>query len=193
MSEHFFTSGLTRCKRRQTWGRTLVNLLVLLALVALSCWLWGCVYGATVPARGTGPCGASGMPLAMMPWLQGSIMGLLAFGLVVLMALAARKMRRDDEAALGRVRWSVKDGCCEDVFASLRSPGGALPPAEVRRILEACASEARHIREHLKRAQRHLSVEDYGDELVIAEGKLDVVARCIEALMQRVNAGGASS
>lgn len=74
----------------------------------------------------------------------------------------------------------------EDVFEPLRAPGERLPDNDVQRILVACAAEARCIVKHLKRAQTTLSVEDYGDELSVAEAKLDGVIRCVEALVVKL-------
>lgn len=73
----------------------------------------------------------------------------------------------------------------DDVFEPLRAPGEAILAEDVQRILVACAAEGRCIMKHLRRAQTTLSVEDYGDELRLAERKLDAVVRCVEALAAR--------
>lgn len=73
----------------------------------------------------------------------------------------------------------------EDVFEPLRAPGEAIPSEDVHRILVACAAEGRCVMKHVRRAQETLSVEDYGDELRLAERKLDAVVRCVEALIAR--------
>jgi len=173
-----------------------LTVLTLLLLAALCGWLWSCVKAASVP-------GASFLVLrsdrlvAMAPVPQGMIFGLLALGIVVTVALAVRKVRADDEFFV-TLRWSEAGreretpapwaGRSEDmdVFAALRLPGGAVPAEDARRILIACAAEARCIAKHLRRAQTTLSVDDYGDELTLAERKLEGVIRCVEALAERM-------
>lgn len=75
----------------------------------------------------------------------------------------------------------------EDVFAGLREPGGRVDAEDARRILVACAAEARCVAKHVSRALMTLSVDDYGDELELAGRKLEGVIRCVEALVERMS------
>jgi len=161
-------AGAKRHARRD-WRGTGVLVVTLLALAALCGWLWSCVrHAAAAQTVSTFP------PLAVAPVTEGAVLGLLAFTMVVAVVLAARKIRADDAAE-------------RDVFAPLRVPGGPLPVDDVRRIVVACAAETRCVMKHVLRAQRTLSVEDYGDELALAERKLKALERCLESLVSRMS------
>ena len=199
----FFAEPLRRIRweRRQRMISLWVSILFLLALAGLCGWLTYLVRAgfSTGDNGGNGVSSfrfqGSGLALAMAPlpatlrvamqagmW-QGSFLAGLALMIVVVSVLAVRKVRAD-EAFYASLRRE------EEVFAPLREPGLPVPPADAQRILVACAAEARLIMQHVRRAGRTLSVEDYGDELQLAEGKLESVIRCVEALAQRTNAGG---
>lgn len=129
-------------------------------------------------------CEAAHEPVS--PWLSGSVMGLLFFSTLMLIFFATRKARECDEHE--RRILLRPEFLAERVE---KGPGvepmmNELPADDVERILGACAAEARCIAKHVRRAQTTLSVEDYGDELVLAERKLEGVIRCVEALASRL-------
>mgnify|MGYP000972477085 CR=1 FL=1 len=92
-------SGPRRVKR--TWGGTVCGVLVLLLLSALAGWLLHCVRHAALPMAVRIP------GLAVVPWVEGSVVGLLGFGsMVVIWKVALWIKRRDDEAM---ARWAVAE------------------------------------------------------------------------------------
>lgn len=183
--ETFFSmAGVTRLRnrralRRRLWRETLKGVLIFAAMVGLVVWLWSCVRDGCV-ASSFALTSFGG--LAMAPVTQGAVMGLGAVVLVVGVVLAVRKMRADDVfyASLRR------EG---DIFAPLREGTGPVPAEDALRILVACAAEARCIAKHVRRAQTTLLIDDYGDELAMAEKKIDSVIRCVEALVERMGKG----
>jgi len=90
-------SGPRRVKR--TWGGTVCDVVVLLLLSALAGWLLHCVRHAALPMAVRIP------GLAVLPWVQGSVWGLLTFLSVVVLWRAALWVKRRDDEALDR--WSV--------------------------------------------------------------------------------------
>lgn len=198
--------------RRRRRGFNWVRFLTFLGLVAVLIWVMtGRARAADVSyAEQAGSLSHE----LVSPWLSGGMIGLLVASVVALVWLAVRK-QQENEAFFARLRnrsriecdetgepiWPTREEIekrkrfeadrsvrapIEDVFEPLRAPGERLPDDDVQRILVACAAEARCIAKHVKRAQRTLSVEDYGDELSVAEAKLDGVIRCVEALVERL-------
>lgn len=189
---------VTHCERRskvrRTWGGTVLTVLTLLALAALCGWLLslirtgistgdngdneGAGFRALLPLLSSVPIPG----LAMAPVWQGPFLGALALVIIVVVALAVRKVRSDDAfyASLRRE---------EDVFAPLREPGRAVPPEDAQRILVACAAEAREVQRLVKHALRTLSVEDYEDALTVAHDRLTTLVACVEALCERLEGG----
>ncbi len=167
MSNRVFSDGIPRCRRRRTWGRTLVNLLVLIALVALSCWLWACVHGATIPMLRTSIPGAATMPLAMAPITQGMVMGALMSLTAVGIAMAVRKMRQHD---LEAAKWMwVKGGPLDD------APGFKVRDVSMQDmglIVLAASKALQEPQQLVVCAQGNLSVDDYGDALRCAERQI---------------------
>lgn len=189
----FFAAPMERIRRerRQRMISLWVSLLFFLLISALAGWLVYLI--KTVPPEVLRSSFlVPGSRLAMAPLHEGMLLGLLLFFSAALIVLAVRKVKRDDEffASLRRepetpAPWAGRSED-EDVFAPLREPGAAIPTEDVQRILVACAAESRCIMKHVRRAQTTLSVEDYGDELALAERKLDGVTRCVEALVGRL-------
>lgn len=177
MSHRFYSAGIERCRRRRTWGDTLISGLMLLTLAALCGWLWSCVKSAAVALPGPG----WSRSLAMAPVWQGPFLAGLALTIVVVIALAVRKVRSDD-AFYASMRRE------EDVFAPLREAGRAVPPEDAQRILVVCAAEGREIQRLVKSALRTLSVEDYEDALTVAHDRLTTLVACVEALCERLEA-----
>lgn len=125
---------------RRSWGRTLCGLLAFLALSALAGWLLHCVKHAALPVAVRVP------GLAVMPWLQGSVVGLLAFGTVVVIWRLALWVKRLDDEALAR--WSVAEPESEEVPAldPLALPYIGMKQEDLLRILaslivECCMAE----------------------------------------------------
>lgn len=202
MSQLFSTNNpVVHCapKRvRRTWWGTVLTVLTMLALAALCGWLLHLMLDARC-AMLDFRIQNQGL-VAMAPVWAGPFAGALAMAVVVIVVLAVRKVRADDvfyaslrEGELEGDDWQrvmeerVRDRA--DVFAPLRSPGEPVPPDDAQRILVACAAEARCIAKHVERARRHLSVEDYGEELTLAAEKIDAVIRCVEALAARMTNG----
>lgn len=174
----FFAAPIARIRaeRRRRVVALWLNLAVFVALVALVVWLCAVVKRAGVPALPSIP------GLAMWPMTEGELVFGLLFALFALVYLAVRKTAAASGGMTNEEGRMRKDA---DVFEPLRSPGEAIPAEDVERILVACAAEGRCIMKHVRRAQTTLSVEDYGDELRLAERKLDAVVRCVEALAAR--------
>ena len=189
------TGAITPCgprKVRRTWVGTVVNVLVLLALAALTGWLWSCVkHGAGVSHRalpGGGLLAVMPVPefdLGLEPWQGGMIIGLLVFFAVALLWIGSRLMRwHDDEAAVG---WSA--GEVEQNAPSAEDPLGApyqgLDAADVKRILDAAVCECRRLNGLLEMAQQDLSVEDYGARLTGVQHGLKGIKLCLAQLSMR--------
>lgn len=141
--------GPKRVKR--TWGRTVVGLLVMLALSALAGWLLTLLrHGAGISHCVT----SSGMMLAMAPVplavaspaMQALVIGLLMFFSAAGVVLVMWRSRVDAEA---RMRWAVVDerpegrdlaspAPCEDPLAL---PEMGMPREDLRRILASLTAE----------------------------------------------------
>jgi len=182
MREQRFSTGIVRCERSRAWWQK--ALWVLAALLAA--WLLsGC------EMRGEGP--------VLEEWQKGLVIGLLALGTVAVGFLAFRTLKAQDEE--GAVEWFEIDAaaeaspdedtvnCEQRTTAPLAMPLIGVARADLVRILESCAEETRHIQVHVLRAQRHLSVEDYGEELLLAEEKLEGLARCLGELAKCIKEG----
>ena len=150
-----------RRARRAEWFWTVLTVLTLLGLVALCGWLIGCVKGAAVPALPL-------MPLAMAPVMQGSIMGLVAFLLVGLAVLAARKIAESGATLSDRRITELVDP-----FADCTD---GLTGDEMHRILTSCAAEGREIKRLVNSALTTLDLEKSEDALEVA----DLLAICGE-------------
>lgn len=160
-----------RRARRAEWFWTVLTVLTLVGLMALCGWLISCVKGAAVPALPL-------MPLAMAPVMQGSIMGLVAFLLVGLAVLAARKIA-EPESTLSERRITE----LVDPFADCTD---GLDGDEMHRILTSCAAEGREVKRLVHYALTTLSVEDYEDALEVAHDRLTTLVACVEALCDRL-------
>lgn len=156
----------------------MIDLMVLLALAALSGWLISLVKGsAAISHRVTSP----GMLLAMVPWQEGGIIGLLAFFTLMAGWLIVRRVRSRKSDA--EPQWSATD---LDEPVQLRSD-------DLQRILSAVIAGTCIASEHVRKAQGDLSVEDYGDKLRAAESELEQVIKCLGEVIRHLNleaAGG---
>lgn len=147
MSTHLHGDFLTRFaprKPRRTWGRTLLDIFMLLALAALAGWLISLV-------RHSSPISHSvtsrGVLLAVAPITQGMVVGVLMSCSAMGIVLAVRKMARDDEAA--KLRWSAVEGQRDLASPSpdpLALPYVGMQQEELLRILasmivECCMAE----------------------------------------------------
>lgn len=174
-----------RRARRAEKVWTVLTVLTLLALAALCGWLWSCVTHASGQTLRLGDL-ETGSLLAVAPVTKGAAMGLLAFGLLMLVWAAVRKVNRDREffASLRRE---------EDVFAPLRESGLPVSMEDAQRILVACAAEGREIQRLVLVSLTTLSLEDYEASLEIAHDRLTTLVTCVEALCERLQpciAGG---
>lgn len=82
---------------RRDWRGTVLTGLTLLTMAALVAWLWSCVAGCWMLDAGYWNLATSNEPLvAMAPWAEGSLMGLVLFFSVVLILLAVRKVEENE-------------------------------------------------------------------------------------------------
>ena len=186
MSDELYLRPSGYSRRRRTWGRTLFNLLVLIALVALSCWLWGCVHGATVPMLRTEMrSGVTALPLAMAPITQGMVMGALMSLSAMGIALAVRKMAQHDREALASSRrWVV----CGDPSAvdPLELPEVGMSREDLARIVAAMIAEATEARGLIESEMDGLGVETWEERLARASRCIHGVILCLGNLADRI-------
>lgn len=179
--------------------------MLILVLAALALWLLsGCQMSGEMPNS-----------------VKGSILGLLAFGVVFAVALAVRKVRENDAFCTGlqekqvqrkqrtlRLRrefvehrdWphevpeftvgpleSLSEPATEILPATdaVKSDRAPIPPEDLRRIVSAMVVETCEARELVRKAQKTLSVDDYGDMLVGAERRLHLVIGCLGGLLEQ--------
>lgn len=173
--------GPKRVKR--TWGSTLVGVIMLLGLAALAGWLIYLLrHGTDISHSVT----SGGMLLAVVPWQESAVIGCIGALMVlsvVIIGLAVRKTRQNelDAAAEQELRWSVAE------------PGAVLllPPDDLRRILWSVTERVCTASDNVRKAQRDLSVEDYGEKLAAAEKDLRLVIKCLGDVMKHLNAAAA--
>lgn len=113
---------------------------------------------------------------------------LVLLGIACVAVLAARKVRRDDDAALKRSRCEneAEEPEDEDVFWSLRKAPPRVPTAEeLVNIVGACLSELRSAQLRVRVAQGTLDVTAYDDSLMMAQREMDAVHRCLSVLKAR--------
>lgn len=133
MSNRLFSVScpVTHCapsRVRRTWGRTVLDVLMMLVLAALCAWLWSCVKAVTVPSSSIFvPC--SGRLLAMAPVNEGMVIGMVMSLSVVGIVLAVRKARETD-AFCRRVRRLVEAGAKD---YELADNGGYVAPIAAKR------------------------------------------------------------
>ncbi len=172
MSNRLFaaTGAIRHCgpKRvKRTWGSTVCTVLMLLALAALTGWLWHCVKHATLPRPARVP------GVAMAPVTQGMVMGALLSLSAMGIVLAVRKIARNDQDAA--TRWSVKKSVGADPLESL---GQGIDLEKMRRVLGALIVEGCEVRNAVLLANRDGSVEDYGDRLAGVARRLHGMVLC---------------
>lgn len=175
-----------RERRHRTWGRTVLGFGVGLALAALAGWLWHLVKHAAL-----GP--VVRLPgLAVMPWLQGLVWGLLTFGSVaVLWTVALWIKRRDDEAM---ARWSVAEKVDPEGSTSatpyedpLALPAVGMTRDELRRIIAAMIAEATEARGLIESEMDGLGVETWEERLARAQRCMHGVILCLGNLADRIS------
>ena len=178
MSEHYFTNGGWRCRRRRSWGRTVVGVLALLALGALTVWLMSCVRhasGAVLFPR------QQGCMLAVVPWQEGAVIDLppyagpagiavLGIGCVMLVAWAVRKMRQHEVEAWDQALTSGGIALCD-------GPVVPVSADDTVRIVSACAYLAGELRLNATLALT-------GDEAKLAE--IPVTAEKLQGTLLRL-------
>lgn len=173
--------GPKRVKR--TWVSTVCSVLMLLALAALAGWMIHLLrHGTDISHSVT----SGGMLLAVVPWQESAVIGCISVLMVlsvVIITLAVRKARQNelDAAAEQELRWSVAE------------PGAVLPlpPEDLRRILWSVTERVCAASDNVRKAQRDLSVEDYGEKLAAAENDLRLVIKCLGDVMKHLNAAAA--
>lgn len=205
-----------RKARRAEKMWTASAVVVLIVLAALVYWLAGlCVHDlSAAPLMRTGVSALPSMPLAMAPVMQGSIMGLVAFLIVGLALMAARKIaetektRRPGDGETLRQRrefwengewphdvpaWTVGPLEClsERRITELVDPFAectdGLTGDEMHRILTSCAAEAREIKRLvMKCAAMDANDEELEDTLAASSLRLSVLIRCVESLCERL-------
>ncbi len=203
MSAHlhhgFLSYSGPRCTRRRAWGRTLAGVLLLVALAALTGWLWHCVRHATlvrVP-------GMAMLPLAVMDGHSAAGLACLAVMLPAVAAVAfwaTRKLKRwDDELRApmndeqgegaelagrgGRVRPSCRSFPPPPVLVK------KLPADDLRRILTAALKQAEGVRMRAILLRQHLPTNRDGRidaALWAIRGEQSVLIGCLQGLLDRV-------
>ena len=181
MSHQFYSSGITRCRLRSPWWDTFKTVVVLLALAALAGWLLSLVKQSAGISHSVT---SGGVLLAMVPWQEGAVMGLLMFFTLALSAgfviWAVRRVRQHEVEA--ELRWSAP-GSCRPLN---------LPTDDLRRILSAVIAGICIANEHVRKAQKDLSIEDYGDKLKAAENEHEQIIQCLGELIRHLNVAEAA-
>ncbi len=108
MSNRLFAANcpVTHCapkRLKRTWGRMLLDVLMLLALAALCGWLWSCVrHAATEPTALVAQQQGYLLAMAPVPLAQGMAMGGMLVALLLMVAWAGRKSAANERAAARR-------------------------------------------------------------------------------------------
>lgn len=182
MSEHFYSDAITRCKRRRTWGRSLVNALMLVALAALVGWLLTCVRHATVLRGVDLVAQRQGYLLAMAPVSRGMVVGALMSLTAMGIVLVVRRVRRHEIEA--ELQWTAKGTpllCPDDQVKVL------MGLEDLRGIVHASRVECRMAGLFVDAALTTTDLDEYGDALRAAQSKLAQVARTMGNLQQCLN------
>ena len=225
MSNRLFSvnNPVTHCERRRvprTWGATVLTVVTLLALAALTGCLWSVVRQASGQTWRLGDW-ETGRLLAVAPLPQGMGFGLLlslsVLGIVIALALAVRKVRENDafcaglqekqmqrrqRALRGRGEFVEHRGGPHEVAEvtvepateirpttdAVKNDRAPIPPEDLRRIVSAMVVETCEARDLVRKAQRTLSVDDYGEMLVGAQHRLHMVIGCLGGLLERCDA-----
>lgn len=166
---------------RRTWGRTLLDVLMLLALAALCGWLWSCVrHAATAQTWRLGGM-ETGRVVAMAPVPQGMIFGLLVSLSALGIVLAVRKARANELEA--ELRWEA----CESQRRI------ALGLEDLREIVRACRVESREALLLVECAQRTVEQTQIDASLAFAQRKLEQVTKTLGDLQRSLNPGPAQA
>lgn len=199
MSNRLFsaTSAVWHCgpKRvKRTWWGTVCGVFMLLALAALTGWLWHCVKHASMAA-------APRLPgVAMAPISQGMVMGALMSLSAMGIVLAVRKMARDDREALDGVPWKNELEArvrCEAAKRRsedpLTMPYIGMSTEDLQRIFAALIFEVTEAQDMVCKATANCSVEDYGDRLTGAERRMYGAVMCLGRLLDLAGKQGGAS
>ena len=154
---------------RRTWGRTLIDVLMLLALAALCGWLWSCVRHAAVSSF---RFQVSSLPLAMAPVTQGMVYGLLLSLSVLGIVLAVRKVRQNELEA--EQSWSIKHRTSNAEHRTLR-----LGLEDLREIVRACRVESREVLLLVEMMQRTVEQTQLDMGLEVAARKLTQLTKTL--------------
>lgn len=181
-------------KMKRSWGRTVISLIMLLVLSALAGWLLALVRGSLAPHGLT--CwklpGLATMPVPVIA-MDGpsaaalSCLAMVGLGVMWVTAWVMKKGRKWHQEA-AELRWGLAetDSSAEDPLAL---PAAGLNVEELRRILGSLLQQIQEARELVKRAQWHLSVEDYGHDLAHAHLLMGLAVTCLAELLARTDPG----
>ncbi len=177
---------------RRDWRGTVLTGLTLLTMAALVAWLWSCVAGCWMLDAGCWNLGSGNEHLvAMAPWAEGSMMGLMLFFSVLLILLAVRKVEENERWFEGlrqrelerrqRVEkaarfWDEKTGeekGWEDEETAGRGERAEVRGEELRRILGAMIVETCSARDDVRKRK-----------INEAEAKLHMVIGCLTGLLE---------
>jgi hypothetical protein len=183
---------------RRDWRGTVLTGLTLLTMAALVAWLWSCVAGCWMLDAGCWNLGSGNEHLvAMAPWAEGSMMGLMLFFSVLLILLAVRKVEENERWFEGlrqrelerrqRVEkaarfWDEKTGeekGWEDEETAGRGERAEVRGEELRRILGAMIVETCSARDDVRKRK-----------INEAEAKLHMVIGCLTGLIERMKDEG---
>lgn len=163
---------------RRDWGATVLTVVTLLAVAALCGWLWSCVRHVAMPPLRTGVSALPLMPLAMAPVTQGMVYGLLLSLSVLVIVMAGRKVRANEQEA--ELRWSEQK-------ARIVSLG----LEDLREIVSACRAESREALLLVECAQRTVEQTQIDTSLTLAQRKLSQVTRTLGELHKSLTVGAA--
>lgn len=166
----------------------------MLGLAALAGWLLHCVKHATLPT----PVRLPGV--AMAPVTQGMVMGALMSLSAMGIALAVRKMARNDQRVQDGGRWKdelearVKcEAAKQRSEDPLQMPYMGMSTEDLRRIFAALIFEISEAQDMVSKANADCGVEDYGDRLKGAERRLYGAVLCIGRLLDLAGKQGGAA
>lgn len=202
MIEYYFSSGCVRCKPRRRWGRVLMVIAALLAVLLACVLLSGCHTTQETS-----------------PKVHGVIIGLGAFAFVLLVYFVGRNARTNEGvemdnfgeerpplAAYGLeheefqrpkqtvAEWAqsrIRPYHADEIEAEMRwsathvETWPPIPSDDLARIYGALAIRLCEARDMVRKATTDCGSEDYGDRLAGAERRLNDAIVCVSGLLNR--------
>lgn len=185
MKERFYSPGIVRCKGRRRWGRTVGDVIALVAVIALVVWLF-LFLGSRFSVLGSrfAVLGCTLPGVAMMPVTEVAIIGLAVFCACGL-GIAAWALAHEERETM---RWVEKLRTrrlaeMEDPFEGEQA--GSLSHEEVHRVLVAMAAEGREVRRLVCGAlDARLPLVEREEMLEAASRRVAQLVKCAEGLVE---------